>query len=58
LLLTLKLTKWSLAEQLPEWILRVRSWGYNIVRPRQLVHNRQEVCIAALMKPFRRKPPR
>jgi 23S rRNA (cytidine2498-2'-O)-methyltransferase len=58
LLLTLKLTKWSLAEKLPEWILRVRSWGYNIVRPRQLVHNRQEVCIAALMQPFRRKPPR
>jgi 23S rRNA (cytidine2498-2'-O)-methyltransferase len=58
LLLTLKLTKWSLAEKLPEWILRIRSWGYNIVRARQLIHNRQEVCVSALMKPFRRKPAR
>ena len=58
LLLTLKLTTWSLAAKLPEWVLRVRGWGYNIVRARQLVHNRQEVCVAALMKPFRRKPSR
>jgi 23S rRNA (cytidine2498-2'-O)-methyltransferase len=58
LLLTLKLTDWSLAERLPQWLLRIRGWGYNIVHARQLVHNRQEVCVAALMKPFRRKPPR
>jgi 23S rRNA (cytidine2498-2'-O)-methyltransferase len=57
MLLTLKLTDWSLAARLPEWILRIRGWGYNLVRPRQLVHNRQEICVAAQMKPFRRKPP-
>jgi 23S rRNA (cytidine2498-2'-O)-methyltransferase len=57
MLLTLKLTDWSLAAQLPEWINRVRGWGYNVVRARQLVHNRQEICVAALMKPFQRKPP-
>ncbi len=55
MLLTLKLSDWALAQQLPEWILRIRGWGYNVVRARQLVHNRQEICLAALMKPFRRK---
>jgi hypothetical protein len=35
---------------------RVRGWGYNIVRARQLVSNRQEVCVAAQQKPFVRKP--
>ena len=55
LLLTLKLPDWKLAEQLPEYIDRVRGWGYNVVRGRQLVHNRQEVCVAAQQQPFRRK---
>jgi 23S rRNA (cytidine2498-2'-O)-methyltransferase len=56
LLLTLKLPQWGLAERMPEHLGRVQSWGYNIVRARQLQHNRQEVCVAALQKPFRRKP--
>jgi 23S rRNA (cytidine2498-2'-O)-methyltransferase len=55
LLLTLKLLHWDLADRLPEYVRRVRRWGYNIVRARQLVHNRREVCLAALQKPFRRK---
>jgi len=54
LLLTLKLPDWKLAEQVPEYLARVRSWGYNVVRARQLYHNRQELCVAALQKPFRR----
>lgn len=57
MLLTLKLFEWELADQLPQAIERVRSWGYNVVRARQLLHNRQEVCVAALQHPFRRKPP-
>jgi len=57
MLLTLKLTDWRLAERVPDYLERVRSWGYNIVRARQLQHNRQEICVAALQKPFRRKPP-
>jgi 23S rRNA (cytidine2498-2'-O)-methyltransferase len=57
MLLTLKLTNWRLAERVPEYLERVRSWGYNIVRARQLQHNRREICVAALQKPFRRKPP-
>ena len=50
LLLTLKLIEWDLAEQVPEYLDRVRSWGYQLVRARQLQHNRQEVCIAALRR--------
>jgi len=56
LLLTLKLPQWSLAERVPEYLQRVRSLGYNIVRARQLQHNRREICVAALQKPFHRKP--
>jgi 23S rRNA (cytidine2498-2'-O)-methyltransferase len=48
LLLTLKLLDWQQAEQLPEFQGRIRSWGYPQVRARQLAHNRQEVCVAAL----------
>ena len=55
LLLTLKLTCWDLAEQLPDHLDRIRSWGFNVVRARQLLHNRREVCVAALQQPFHRK---
>ena len=54
MLLTLKLLEWELADELPGWLDRVRSWGYNLVRARQLQHNRQEVCVAALQQPFAR----
>lgn len=58
LVLTLKLPQWKLADQVPEFIERVRGWGYNEVLARQLQHNRQEVCLAALKRPFIRKPSR
>lgn len=57
MLLTLKLFEWQLADQLPECVERVRGWGFNLVQVRQLAHHRQEVCLAALQKPFHRKPP-
>ncbi|HEY2882739.1 MAG TPA: SAM-dependent methyltransferase [Pirellulales bacterium] len=50
LLLTLKLLDWKLAEELPSYLDRIRSWGYGHVRARQLHHNRQEVCVAAKRK--------
>jgi len=50
LLLTLKLLTWELAEQIPEFVARVRSWGYDDVRARQLAHNRQELCVAAMRR--------
>jgi 23S rRNA (cytidine2498-2'-O)-methyltransferase len=47
LLLTLKLPDWRLAAELPEYLARVRSWGYPHAIARQLQHCRQEVCVAA-----------
>ena len=55
MILTLKLPDWNLAARVPGYIDMVKSWGYNIVRARQLQHNRREICLAALQKPFRRK---
>jgi len=48
LLLTLKPPQWELAGLVPEYLDRIRSWGYNVVRARQLQHNRREICVAAL----------
>ncbi|HEY3965219.1 MAG TPA: SAM-dependent methyltransferase [Planctomycetaceae bacterium] len=47
MLLTLKLVEWSLADDLPKYIERIRKMGYRNVQVRQLHHNRQEVCLAA-----------
>ena len=47
LLLTLKLLEWSLAESVPDYLDRIRGWGYAHVRARQLPHNRQEICVTA-----------
>lgn len=55
LILTLKLIEWEMASRVAEYLDRVRSWGYNIVRARQLQFNRRELCVAALQKPFLRK---
>ena len=48
MILTLKLSDWKLASELPNYIKRVSSWGYRDVRVRQLASNRQEVCLVAL----------
>jgi len=50
MILTLKLSDWSLAERLPEFAQRVRGWGYRDVRLRQLVTGGQEVCLVALRR--------
>ncbi len=55
MLLTLKLAEWELAEQLPAYIERVKSWGYHDVRVRHLAFNRQEVCLAALRSRSQRR---
>jgi 23S rRNA (cytidine2498-2'-O)-methyltransferase len=49
LILTLKFLEWKLADELPEYLDRIRSWGCKQVRARQLHHNRQEVCVTARM---------
>ncbi len=48
MLLTLKLIQWQLAECIPDYLERIRSWGYRYVSARQLAFNRQEICVAAL----------
>lgn len=53
LLFTLKIFEWKLAQEIPSYIRRVKSWGFNHVKARQLQFNRQEIMIAALKKPFR-----
>jgi 23S rRNA (cytidine2498-2'-O)-methyltransferase len=58
LLLTLKLLDWDLAMMLPEYLERIRSWGYRDVRARQLQFNRQEICVAALHGGKSRSPRR
>lgn len=47
LILTIKLTTWDLADEIPLFNKRVRSWGFDKVRARQLAFNRQEFCIIA-----------
>ena len=47
LVLTLKLTDTRLASNLPAFNKRIRGWGYQHVRARQLAFNRQEVCVVA-----------
>lgn len=48
LLLTLKLTEWELAAEIPAFNKRIRSWGFDVVRSRQLAFNRCEICVFAM----------
>jgi 23S rRNA (cytidine2498-2'-O)-methyltransferase len=50
MVLTLKFSEWSLASRLPEFVERVRGWGFRDVRTRQLVTGGQEVCLVALRR--------
>jgi 23S rRNA (cytidine2498-2'-O)-methyltransferase len=50
MVLTLKFSEWTVAEQLPKFISRVREWGYRDVRCRQLVTGGQEICLVALRR--------
>lgn len=47
LLFTLKLFQWELAEEIPEYVRRIKDWGYESVQVRQLQFNRQEIMVAA-----------
>src|SRR5215212_6433172 len=50
LVLTLKMSEWKVAEELPKFISRVHGWGYRDVRCRQLVTGGQEICLVALRR--------
>jgi 23S rRNA (cytidine2498-2'-O)-methyltransferase len=58
LLLTLKLSDWGTADAVPEYIDRVRSWGYHYVHARQLAFNRREITLAAIRSRRDLRPPR
>lgn len=47
ILMTLKLGEWSLAAEIPNYLDRIRQWGFADVRARQLHHDRQEICVVA-----------
>lgn len=47
LVFTLKLPDWELVKEIPDYLARIRKWGFTTVRARQLQHNRQEICVAA-----------
>jgi 23S rRNA (cytidine2498-2'-O)-methyltransferase len=47
LILTLKLPDTKLLADWPQWTDRVRRWGFNCIRGRQLIYNRQEICLVA-----------
>lgn len=55
LLLTLKLLDWQLADEIPQYLQRIRGWGYPLVRARQLAYNRQEISVVALRRRPRRR---
>ncbi|MFV1965114.1 MAG: SAM-dependent methyltransferase [Pirellulaceae bacterium] len=58
MLLTLKFPDWQVAEQIPAFLDRIRSWGYRYVRARQLAFHRHEICVAAMrVRSMRRRPP-
>ena len=58
LVLTLKLIQPELAEQIPNYISRVKKWGYDYIRVRQLAFNRREVCMVAMKnRSYRRRRP-
>lgn len=47
MLFTLKLLHWDLVKTLPRCTERIRRWGFDDVRVKQLAFNRQEVMVSA-----------
>jgi 23S rRNA (cytidine2498-2'-O)-methyltransferase len=47
LLMTFKLSNYDLLDHLPDYLQRVRSWGFDRVEARQLSFNRRECCVVA-----------
>lgn len=52
LVLTLKMPDWKLVEEIPGWIERVKSFGFQHVRTRQLAFNRREICLIGVRDKF------
>lgn len=52
IVLTLKMLEKSLASEVNSFRDRVRKWGFQFVKTRQLAFNRQEFCLVALRDKF------
>ncbi|MEM7454805.1 MAG: SAM-dependent methyltransferase [Planctomycetota bacterium] len=52
MLLTLKVNDWDLIDEVPAYISLVKSWGFQVVRTRQLAFNRREFCLMAARDKF------
>jgi 23S rRNA (cytidine2498-2'-O)-methyltransferase len=46
MLFTLKLPQLELAKQIPQFLKRIRNWGFRNVQAKQLVFNRREIMVA------------
>ncbi len=58
LLLTLKLSSYDLAEHMPSFVARIKSWGFERVVVRQLASNRRECLVVAQRGPGWKRPGR
>ncbi len=47
MVVTLKLSDYEMAAEIPKWLTQVRCWGYPNVRARQLAFGRTEICVVA-----------
>ncbi|MDR1054055.1 MAG: hypothetical protein LBL39_07750 [Planctomycetaceae bacterium] len=47
MLFTLKLSHLKIAKNIPQFVKRIRNWGFKNIKVKQLVFNRQEVMVAA-----------
>ena len=52
LILTLKITDWKLVEGIDAWKQRVREFGFQVVKTRQLAFSRKEICLVGIRDKF------
>jgi len=52
LIVTIKIAEWDMVSDIPSVIKRVKSWGFQVVKARQLALNRREYCLIAIKKKF------
>ncbi|MDO4576030.1 MAG: SAM-dependent methyltransferase [Planctomycetia bacterium] len=54
MILTLKFPDWNMGFEVQDYLDRIRGWGFNKIKARQLHYSHQEICVACLKKPFHR----
>ena len=47
LILTIKMSDWKLAAEIPEYFALLKKWKFNFVRARQMQYHGQEFCLIA-----------